>query len=164
MKKYSTPTITEDSMQLESVYAASGSNQDVPIPPDDPIPDPPTEKPEWTAFVEWTNHDGGSHSDIGIRLSRSGPKPASAFQIKMTTSFQIGSISQVSAPGNVVCNYSDYELTIDVDNWCINPTQNGFISFQIIDKNSPYGGSYYPSQTHMYEEAPQFQVMKCESR
>lgn len=161
MNDYIKPSLSEEEFQMESIYAASGSNDAGDVPPVVPeIPD----TPEWSHSIEWTNHNGGSHSDVGIRLSRSGEKMCQNFEIQMITTFPIGTISNLSTPGSGTVTYSDYSINISVSNWTINPTQNGFISFQITDKNSLNGGSYYPSGTHLNETAPQFTVTKCEGR
>ena len=153
MKEYYKPQIIEADISMEGVYAASGTTV---------TPTPPIYESEWSARIEWTNHNGGSHSDVGIRLSRNGKKLASNFSIELTTSFDIGSVSQLSAPGTATVSVIGNKITIVVSDWTMNPSQNGFISFQITDTDSLYGGAIYASNTHLYEEATQFTITKCE--
>lgn len=96
-------------------------------------------------------------------MTKTGGPSANNFEIELTTTFPIGSINYVSGPGNMTCTYTDNSIHIFVTNWTINATQNGSISFQVTDKNSPYGGSRYQSNTHLNEKAHEFTVVKCES-
>ncbi len=158
-KAYEQPSIKSSEIITESVYAASGT---MPTPTPTPIPtDPP--KGDWTYDIKWTNHNNGSHSDVGIWLNKSGGSPAKNFVMELSTTFPISKLTDLSGPGKMSGIYSDYSIRIFVTEWQINETQNGFISFQLVDGSSLYGGSHHESQTHLNVPAVEFTVTKCES-
>lgn len=160
MNNYVKPSIEEVGIQMEGVYAASGT---IVIPPIEPPIEPPYVPENWITDIKWMSHNSGSHSDVQINLTKTGGPSAKNFEIELTSTFPIGSINSLSGPGNMSYTNTDNSLHIFVNNWAINGTQNGSISFQLTDKNSTHGGSHFQSNTHLNETASEFTVVKCES-
>ncbi|HKM35665.1 MAG TPA: hypothetical protein VJY54_13135 [Lachnospiraceae bacterium] len=159
MNDYVKPSIEEVDIQIEGVYAASGTIVTPPIEP----PKEPYSPENWLTDIKWMSHNSGSHSDVQINLTKTGGSSAKNFEIELTSTFPIKSINSVSGPGNMTYTNTDNSIHIFVNDWTINETQNGNISFQITDKNSQYEGSHYQSNTHLNEKANEFTVVKCES-
>ena len=162
MKTYSAPTITEDSLLLESIYAASGTD----VPGEDPGEDPGD---KFIHRITWASHNSGSHSDVSLDIDRYGLDMKHSMAIEIETTFEHEPITDVSVPFGatpiVDPPNSTRGFTLKAEgneNTNINPNAPGnHFSFQIIDKNSMYGGSYYESNTHINEDAkPQFIVKR----
>lgn len=143
MNIFDKPIVLNSIDLFEGVYAESGD-----------LPDGPTAQLE----IHWEGHNSGSHSEVQVFVT-TGSEPGEHISVQLSFNGK-GEISSMGSVTN--CSYasnSSNSVTIERDGH-YNPNERiGIMITDIRFTESQYEGgvgSYWPSETHMHEVAPEW--------